>query len=44
MLVCILSVGFEIACLYRRGKFEGLECEISNRYGPHAFIMYVAHS
>ena len=31
------------SCLsIRGGKFEGLDCEISNEYGSHAFLFYVA--
>ena len=33
-----IGVGFDVAYLYRDGKFEGQECEISNVYGSHAFL------
>ena len=31
-----IGVGFEVAYLYRMGKFEGLGCEIGNGYESHA--------
>ena len=33
-----IGVGFEVAYLYRGGKFEGQEREISNEYESHAFV------
>ena len=37
--IYIFGVGFEVAYLYWRGKFEGQECEISSKYGSHAFFV-----
>ena len=34
-----IGVGFEVAYLYRGGKFEGQEREISNEYESHAFFV-----
>ena len=34
-----IGVGFEVAYLYRGGKFEGQEHEISNEYESHAFFV-----
>ena len=36
-----IGVGFEVAYLSELGKFDGLESEISSKYGSHAFLYYV---
>ena len=33
-----IGVGFEVAYLSELGRFDGLEREISSRYGLHAFL------
>ena len=36
-----IGVGFEVAYLSELGKFDGLESEISSKYGSHAFLCLV---
>ena len=41
-IVCNISAWASKLLIYVEGKFEGLDCKISNRYGSHAFFIDVA--